>query len=107
MAELRPATLRERVYARDGHRCVACPSTENLTLDHWIPRSRGGTHEDTNLQTMCKGCNVAKGGALPTTPQPEPAPGFQVSYKPGKRKSAVVRRVTLADLHPRVQRLLI
>lgn len=56
---------RESVYERDGNACVACGSTDDLTLDHKIPRSRGGTNAEENLQTMCKPCNAEKANKLP------------------------------------------
>lgn len=34
---------RERIYQRGGHRCVECGTSSNLTLDHIIPVSRGGS----------------------------------------------------------------
>jgi hypothetical protein len=34
---------RTRVYKRDNHECVYCGSKKQLTLDHVIPKSRGGT----------------------------------------------------------------
>lgn len=52
---------RSRIYERDGHRCHYCGSNQRLSLDHIIPRSKGGTHEDENLVTCCKSCNSAKG----------------------------------------------
>lgn len=63
---------RRRVYERDGHRCVECgrpESEENpLTIDHIIPRSRGGTDAETNLQTMCFRCNQEKADTMPEYP---------------------------------------
>jgi len=52
---------RNRIYTRDGHRCVLCGATENLTLDHIKPKALKGTNHDANLQTMCATCNNAKG----------------------------------------------
>lgn len=52
--------LREKVFARDKYRCVVCGSTENLTIDHRIPYSKGGTTEMSNLQTLCESCNQTK-----------------------------------------------
>lgn len=51
---------RQNIYARDGNRCVNCGATELLTLDHIVPRSKGGTNRSENLQTMCRDCNQAK-----------------------------------------------
>jgi len=57
--------MRSRVYERDGHKCVKCGTTENLTLDHRIPRSRGGRSTMENLQTMCHDCNNEKADKMP------------------------------------------
>jgi 5-methylcytosine-specific restriction endonuclease McrA len=54
------ALKRARVYRRDGHRCVTCGAGEDLTLDHRVPIARGGGDHDSNLQTMCATCNLAK-----------------------------------------------
>ena len=52
---------REQIKARDGHRCVYCGSTEDLTIDHIKARSRGGPTTDSNCVTACRACNQAKG----------------------------------------------
>lgn len=52
---------RKRIYARDGYSCHYCGSRLRLTLDHKVPQSAGGGHEDENLVTCCKACNSAKG----------------------------------------------
>jgi 5-methylcytosine-specific restriction endonuclease McrA len=55
---------RERIYARDGHRCVECGTTEDLTLDHIHPRARAGDDSDENLRTLCRPCNSRKGARI-------------------------------------------
>lgn len=55
---------RAAVLARDGHRCLKCGSTEGLTLDHIVPRSKGGRSHRENLQTLCESCNAEKGNAV-------------------------------------------
>ena len=55
---------RERIYERDGHRCVTCGATEDLTLDHIHPRSYAGNDDDTNLRTLCRPCNSRKGARV-------------------------------------------
>lgn len=52
---------RKRIFARDNGQCIWCGSKDDLHVDHVQPRSRGGTSEDTNLQTLCGTCNVSKG----------------------------------------------
>jgi CRISPR/Cas system Type II protein with McrA/HNH and RuvC-like nuclease domain len=56
--------LRERVFARDGFRCVYCAEVfpaERLTLDHVQPKARGGDNSEGNLVTACAACNTRKG----------------------------------------------
>lgn len=55
------AEMRERVMTRDGRRCRSCAATDDLAIDHIIPRSRGGTGEEDNLQVLCRKCNSSKG----------------------------------------------
>jgi hypothetical protein len=59
-----PDWLRELVYERDEWCCVACASTEDLTLDHIYPWSLGGPDTEDNLQTLCRSCNSRKGARI-------------------------------------------
>ena len=57
---------RRALFARDGWRCVYCgTSSGRLTLDHVIPRSRGGGSVWENVVTSCAPCNLRKGNRLP------------------------------------------
>jgi 5-methylcytosine-specific restriction endonuclease McrA len=56
--------LRPFVYERDGHRCQHCGTGKSLSLDHVIPRSKGGPTTLENLQTLCCPCNSSKGDRL-------------------------------------------
>jgi len=56
---------RHNVFKRDGSKCVYCNSKEDLTIDHVMPRSRGGKSRWTNLVTACKKCNARKGDFTP------------------------------------------
>ena len=54
---------RREVFSRDRHTCQYCGrQTHDLTLDHVMPRHRGGGHTWENLVTACKACNHRKGG---------------------------------------------
>lgn len=55
---------RQAIFDRDGRKCVECGSTEKLSLDHIIPRSKGGTDQPTNLQTLCGSCNSSKNNRI-------------------------------------------
>lgn len=59
---------RRNIYARDRSRCQYCGrkfSTTELSLDHVVPRSRGGRMTWNNMVCCCVDCNVHKGGRLP------------------------------------------
>lgn len=63
---MRSAALREVVRSRDHFRCGYCGVAEDeigaqLTLDHYQPRSQGGSDETTNLVSCCHACNEFKG----------------------------------------------
>jgi 5-methylcytosine-specific restriction endonuclease McrA len=57
---------RRAILARDGFRCQYCGSTRHLTIDHIVPRSRGGLTSWENVVTSCAPCNVRKGACLPS-----------------------------------------
>ncbi len=63
-----PAFTRFNVFLRDRFTCQYCgrphPS-HDLTFDHVVPRSRGGTTVWGNVVTACGGCNLLKGNRLP------------------------------------------
>lgn len=60
-----PPVNRREVLRRDRHACQYCGSTKHLTLDHVIPRSKGGKHTWDNVVTACEGCNSRKSDRTP------------------------------------------
>jgi len=59
---------RLRIYMRDKFRCQYCGDKRNsseLTLDHILPRSRGGDNSPVNIVTACVACNNRKGSRTP------------------------------------------
>jgi len=56
---------RQRLYKRDNHECAYCGSKKELTIDHIIPKSRGGKNSWNNLITCCLPCNLKKGHKTP------------------------------------------
>jgi 5-methylcytosine-specific restriction endonuclease McrA len=59
---------RRSLFARDGHRCQYCgitPPSHQLSLDHVVPRSRGGDNSWENVVCCCVRCNTRKGGRTP------------------------------------------
>ena len=56
---------KRNIVIRDGFKCVYCRDTDYLTLDHVIPKSRGGRNDWYNLVTCCDTCNKKKGNRTP------------------------------------------
>ena len=59
---------RRNIFARDGNHCQYCGKkfpTSELSLDHVVPRSKGGEMSWTNIVCCCVDCNVRKGGRTP------------------------------------------
>ena len=80
---------RRAVFARDSWTCQYCGSRSNLTVDHVIPRSKGGSSNWENIVASCAPCNRRKGDRLPR-------PGWNA---PEAGAEHAARR----DLHPRRQ----
>lgn len=55
-----PPVNRREVLRRDHHSCQYCGSSKHLTLDHVLPRSRGGQHTWDNVVAACERCNSKK-----------------------------------------------
>ena len=51
---------RQNLFKRDSYTCLYCNSKKDLTLDHVIPKSKGGKTTWTNLVTACQDCNSRK-----------------------------------------------
>jgi 5-methylcytosine-specific restriction endonuclease McrA len=56
---------RQNIFRRDNNRCQYCGRAEDLTLDHVLPKSRGGKSSWDNLTTACRRCNAKKGDSMP------------------------------------------
>jgi 5-methylcytosine-specific restriction endonuclease McrA len=56
---------RRAVFARDGWECQYCGARTSLTVDHVIPRSKGGNSDWENIVASCAPCNRRKGDRLP------------------------------------------
>jgi 5-methylcytosine-specific restriction endonuclease McrA len=83
---------RQNIYARDKNQCQYCGrklSSEELTYDHLIPKSRGGKTEWTNIVTCCMDCNRKKGGRTPEDAQ------MGLLRKPEKPEWLPILRITI------------
>jgi 5-methylcytosine-specific restriction endonuclease McrA len=62
--------LRQEILCRDNYTCKNCGKKKNdddygddivkFHIDHIIPKSKGGTNDKSNLQTLCSSCNLLK-----------------------------------------------
>jgi hypothetical protein len=55
-----PRDVRQRVWQRYGGRCAECGATDYLEFDHIVPRAKGGSNSDANIQRLCRRCNMKK-----------------------------------------------
>ena len=78
------ALSRRAVFARDEFRCQYCGAQKRLTVDHVVPRSKGGGDGWDNVVTSCAPCNLRKGDRL------LPAEGFRLA-----RQAAAARALQL------------
>ncbi len=90
---VRVKLTRKEVFRRDNFTCQYCGKhSDNLTIDHVLPRHMGGKHIWTNVVTACASCNHRKGGRtieearlhILRTPKEPPA---SVSYLFGRHLS--------------------
>ncbi len=83
---------RQNIYARDKYRCQYCgkrSASEELTYDHVIPKSRGGTTRWENIVTCCIDCNRKKGGRTPEEAR------MKLTRKPSRPQWLPAVRVTI------------
>lgn len=86
-----PPVNRRELFRRDQHTCQYCGSTKRLTIDHVMPRSRGGAHTWDNVVAACEPCNLKKsdrtpqeaGMKLATKPKPPMHPAFASQFPEG------------------------
>lgn len=58
--------MRYRILSRDDFTCRYCKKkSPTMQVDHVIPVTRGGGHDESNLVAACRSCNIKKGNKLP------------------------------------------
>jgi 5-methylcytosine-specific restriction endonuclease McrA len=91
------ACTRANLLWRDQNQCQYCAkscSSDVLTIDHVIPKSRGGQNTWTNLVIACKKCNQKKGNKTPAES------GMILIRKPAKPKTSILRFLTKGEISP-------
>lgn len=80
---------RRQVIIRDNHKCVYCgyDRVADLTIDHIVPKSRGGPTTYANCVSACRKCNQRKGNRTPeeammtlSNPPTMPVRGIIINY---------------------------
>lgn len=83
---------RWNIYQRDNYTCQYCDeqfASDELTFDHVVPASQGGTRTWTNIVTACYPCNRRKGPRTPAEAgmtlkrapeKPAPSPVFRITF---------------------------
>ena len=85
---------RKNIFARDKNKCQYCGKkvpTSELSLDHVIPRTQGGTSNWKNIVCACTNCNKLKGGR-----RPEEA-GMKLICKPVKPRHCPIIQLKLGS----------
>ena len=92
---------RRAVFARDSWTCQYCGRTSHLTVDHVMPRSRGGRSIWENIVTSCAPCNRRKGDRTPVEVNMHPR------HKPKAPGPTVFIRVAAPVVPPAWQQYLL
>ena len=86
---------RNNILWRDKNQCQYCgviESPREMTIDHVVPRSRGGENSWSNLVTCCKKCNQKKGNRTPQEAN------MSLINKPIRPKNSILRQIS--DVQP-------
>jgi len=84
---------RRAVFARDAWKCQYCGGLAE-TVDHLVPRSRGGAHSWENVVAACKMCNSRKRDRLPAEA------GLKLTRKPGAPRGPTTVSLELGVVRP-------
>jgi len=88
---------RSNLFHRDRSECQYCGKHRDhklMTIDHIVPKSRGGRNTWENLVVACKKCNQKKGDMTP------PEAGMRLLRRPRKPKNSVLRNIKREQVNP-------
>jgi 5-methylcytosine-specific restriction endonuclease McrA len=95
----RRSLSRKAVFARDAWTCQYCGQSAE-TVDHVMPRSRGGAHAWENVVAACRRCNSRKKDKLPAEA------GLELTKKPGSPRGPATVSLELGKVRPEWERYL-
>ena len=79
---------RKNIFLRDNYTCQYCGKTGNLTIDHIVPKSKGGEDVWENVASCCVRCNNKKGDRMPEEE------GMKLMGTPYKPPSSLYLQIT-------------
>lgn len=95
MPQQRVVFCRNNLYRRDNYQCQYCgikPGTEELTIDHVLPKCKNGMTTWENCVICCPECNKIKGGKLPEEVRHSKFPhGMKLLKEPKRPKHKEIR----------------
>lgn len=74
--------VKDKVWERDGERCILCGNIEAMPNAHYIPRSQGGLGIEQNIVTLCLGCH------------------FELDQTPKRKELLVIAKEYLKLIYP-------
>lgn len=85
-------SIKSYIYERDGRRCHFCTKRlefHQASLDHYLPKSKGGTNDIFNLILSCKKCNKLKKSSIPTDFEQVMIELFKIGVRDGVIKACL------------------
>jgi len=99
-------TTRNYIYEAFHGRCFYCNDfmeEHQGTMDHQIPKSKGGRNHRSNLVLSCRGCNNAKGDRMPTSSELERAAAARKAYDDRPPNSVSIRDTWKEDAERQIE----
>lgn len=84
--------VKNYIYLRDGGHCFHCGKQlkiNQVNIDHYYPKSKGGTNDYFNIVLSCKRCNKYKQSSIPKDTKEINIKLFRKAYKDGKISIAI------------------
>ena len=88
-----PEELRQKILKKYGI-CVICGSEKDLTVDHIVALSKGGTNVESNLWCLCRKCNASKSNKTLIVEHPDGKSHIEITHAPNRnQRKAIIKRL--------------